>query len=77
MIELHLLFAYIIASSLGKATASAPAFKAKTSVSLRLLPLGRMQPKIRGVSGNIIRANIVILAMSTGFGGVVLAMAVP
>ena len=72
-----MLSAYFTASSLGNATASTPAFNAKASVSLRIVPLGLMHPKINGVSGNISRATEATLAMSSGFGGGVFAMAVP
>jgi len=69
--------AYLMASSLGNAMALTPAFKAKMSVSVRCLPLGRMQPKAKGISGNINRAVAVTLAISVGWGGLTSAMAVP
>jgi len=66
-----------MASSLGNAMAFTPAFMDRMSVSLRCFPFGRMHPKTRGVSGNIVRAVAVTLAMSVGVGGFVLDMAVP
>ncbi len=69
--------AYLTASSLGNAIASTPTFSARISVSVRCLPFGRMQPKTKGVSGNIKRAVAVTLAMSAGVGGFTSAMAVP
>ena len=66
-----------MASSVGNAMALAPAFSAKMSVSARCLPFGRMQPKTKGVLGNITRAVAVTLAMSVGCGGLTSAMGVP
>lgn len=66
-----------MASSVGNAMPFTPAFRAKTSVSARCLPLGRIQPKTKGVSGNMVRAVAVTLAISIGMGGLVFAIGVP
>ena len=57
--------------------ASTPAFKAKTSVKARCLPLGLMHPRANEVRGNISRATAVTLAISVGCGGSMLAISVP
>lgn len=69
--------AYFIASSLGNAIPLTPASKAKMSVWARRLPLGRMHPRTKGISGNIFRAVAATLAISMGSGGLMSAMAVP
>ena len=65
------------ASSVGNAMAFTPDLIARMSVSLLCLPLGLMQPRTSGVSGNIVLAVTITLAMSRGVGGLAFSISVP